>query len=534
MPMATQLDQDLEIYDDSSWASKRAEYQEYYNWYDGTNLDVEIKGKKDQFTGEKLKLWPLELNPIAKFCRVHRAVLMGMQPDVSALPIRTLVNREGLSDEQRDQAQAIENFIADTWYWSSGPSRQMEMGLLLQIHGGHILQVAWEPYNDLLPNRIGIISHKSPANFYPVAYNPSRPSELLECYVGYEIEAKVAKLQFGITPKDESKKVLYLEHWTRTEYWIHVDGQVPIFKRSDKKQTKFRLEGEHSFGVVPVVYIPHELDGGYYGRSLIDGPSALPGLTKEINSRVADKGDMMRDSKPVPTVRNIQGSLEMRSITNGGSPIMDVVDLGNKPMVSNAGDPELDIKQSGGIPQSIADFPSELQNLALQQADVAPVAVGEDDVSGGRITGPVTAYRMWPTMQHTMTERLNVSEGVLQIARIALRIASNRQSNFSEVGVQPPTLPREPWTWKLQTSWYPMIPIERAQKVEELMNLFREGAISVDRLLDELGVPDKEEEARRIWEDRKLMADLEAKAKMSAFEQAGGSSPRGAEGGTRE
>jgi hypothetical protein len=225
------------VWNHPDWVNRRNIYEERRGWYKGTEWTQTLRDVRDP-TGEYELQWPLQLNPIAKVCRIHRAVMMGMQREIMGeAPIITLVSRQGLDESQGTQADILQDLISRVWHDSKDHSILFEACLLTQYFGDHVFRIAWEPFN------------RNPFDFW----------DLLDCYIGYEIDKELARSQFGITPKnDKLDTVLYMEHWTKTEYQVTVDGQVPQYKLDDGGRT-YAYEGLNKWGVVPIVHIPHDL-----------------------------------------------------------------------------------------------------------------------------------------------------------------------------------------------------------------------------------------------------------------------------------
>lgn len=512
----------------SAWSKQRGIYTDYRYWYDGDQWKETLERRNDQ--GNLELRWPLQVNPIAKACRIHRASMLGMQKEfVDGPPVVTTVLRDDLSAEEMISAETLQRFINRVWYKNNGPSIQFEACLLLQIYGGHVFQIAWEPLNTLLPHRIAIRSLSTPAYFYPVSWNPFNPWELLECYVGYRIDAATAKAQFAVSVSNEDESVLYLEHWTKQSYKVTVDGKVPTFKMDDKIH---EMSGENPWGIVPIVYIPHERDGRYLGRSLVDDDSSLVGLAQELNARLTDKGEIVRDTKSLLWARNTRqgGSWRMRTVEVDGQVEYYILDIGSGSPLPNTPEPELNVVNPQGYPKAVSDYDNELWAIWRRQADISAVAMGDDDVSGGRITGPVTAYRMWPTMQHTMSERAFFSTGLRHIGRIILTMALERMKSpggYQYWGVKFPPITEDMLEFDLGASWREMIPIEQKMHAEMLVAVLNAGGISVREFLRQGGTQDLDGEEKRIWEDRERQAELEAKAKANAMMNMMGGSPMG-------
>lgn len=493
------------IYEGSEWASKREEYGAYWDIFDGSEWE-ETTGAADPDMGRATLRYPLQINPAAKVCRVHQAVMFGMREDTSSLPVKTLVSTDG--GGTREEQLKLQKFVNSIWRDSQGASVLEEAGLLFQIYGGHYFKVAWEFWNPSLPHRIAVRSLKSPSWCLPI-YDIYDPWHLLEAYIGYKIPAKVAKAKYEITvDKDEA---LYLEHWTREAWRITVDGQVPVMQSGEET---FPLEGEHNWGLVPIVYIPHERTGGFYGKSLV---ADMPGLARELNARMADMGDAVRETAHrVLVTRNTRsrGAFKIRKILSGGRFIAEAVDIGDAPVVTGAKDPDLFAVDNQGIPESVASFPGALWEEIRRQTDVAAIAMGDEDMGGGRVTGPVTAWRMFPSLAHTMRERADFSTGLNMIARIIATIAVEREQSgaYEKLGITAPGITPGVGTMKLKQVWYPTVPIEDIQKVQTLNLRLQTHGVSLHTYLERLGEDDIDEEIERIWEDFERQTKIEAEA----------------------
>lgn len=516
---------DAAIYNQPAWAEKRAEYKEYRDIYDGVEWE-ETTGQRSKATGAKVLRYPLQINPAAKLCRVHRALMFGMRTErASRLPVNTVFGVD-VNDGPREAMVHYQEFINDTWRASDGLAMMEEAGLLLQIYGGHFFKVSWEFWNQQLPHRIAVRSLKSPAWCLPV-WDAYDEWALLECYIGYYITPKNAKLKYGVQVGEEIQQVLYLEHWTRDSWKITVHDIVPVMRW---QKEKYRLEGKNPWGLVPVVYIPHERDGHFYGRSLVKN---LLGLSRELNARMADKGDAVRDTAHrMLFARNTRtkGSMVGRPLIIQNEVVGYAIDIGDAPPLQGAREPDLRAIENRGVPESIADFAGELWNEIRNMTDVAPVTMGDDDIGAGRITGPVSAFRMFPSISHTMTERANFSVGLNYVARIAGVIAEERERSgeYGKLGVAPPGITPDMLQLQSRQTWEPMVPIEKLQRVQELNARLSVGGISLHSYLDELGTDDIEGEEERIWDDRRK--DLEIQAAVGAKTQRSQKKEKGIQG----
>jgi len=492
---------DRDIYEGGDWANYRAECEERRKWYDGTHVKKIVRGVgRDPVTKELPELYPLRLNPVATFCTVHQAIMAGVQPDISRLPVDIVIARAGLSDEQSKVADQIERFLARIFVDGTGLPSIAEAMLMMQYYGGHVFQVNWDPANPGYRYGMGVVSQDDPSRMWPIAVSPDRRT-ILECYIGYYISPSEAKALYNLNVDDQ---VLYMEHWTPGQYSIHVNDRIVS-------------EGEVPWGRVPVVYIPHTKGGGFFGESLVDGPRDLTGMVKELNSRMADAGEIVQDSRPIPTVKNIAGTISTRTIRRPGQTSLDVIDLGSRTPLAAAGDPEMDFSAPPSPGSLVENYPQSILRALMVQGHIASVALGMDDVSGGRITGPVTAYRMMPTLAHTTYERLAFSQGMMDIASIAMDIAASKGAVYGTSDrIERPPLPD--WNIDISCLWQPAIPIEKTQKTEELNARLQAGGVSLFAYLTELGCQDPDREIELIWQDRERQAQIDAEAQATAME----------------
>jgi len=490
-----------DIYFSGEWSVRREAEYEYYRWYSGQKL-AETSDAVDPTTNEQVPMWPLGLNPIAKYCRIHRAVTIGAIDDYTDLPTKIVF--VGLNETM---AQQSTDLVTSVLLDNNAPVIFNEAALMTQIFGGHVFKAAFDPFNDMLAYRIRIESIRSPY-FYPVP-EPTDYWNLREAYIGYQITAQVAMDKYGIE-QPKSMWVLYMEHWTRNSFEITVDGQAP--------KVPGNFKGEHAYGRVPMVYIPHYRQGGFFGPSHVPD---LIGLTREENARLADAGDSVyTETHPTPILRNVTRDVSMRPFLSDGdgNVISQAVDLGSAPNVANSHDPDafyLDAPPQ--TIQSVAQLQSLLMQSALQQADVAPVLVGTDDTASGRITGPVSNMRAAASVQHAQSERLEFSTGLRHLANIIQRIAFAHQNQYKALGIEMP-ITKSHWTQQCKTIWPAMLPIEAAEKVTVLNSRLLAGGISLESYLEELHVQDVSGEADRIWADLQRKAEIAGSVALQTAE----------------
>lgn len=512
--------EDEKIWNSSPWKDRREKEQKWFSWYDSTAIKKSEANEVDQDTGERIKMYPLALNPIAKMCRIHRSVMIGMFEDYTVMPVQLI-----LKDAAGKALETQQQFVKDVWYRSNGPALLTEGSLLQQVHGGHVYKVNWEPTNILLPYRMRVEGIPS-WQFYPV-FDKGDYWNLREGYIGYMISGEDAEEKYGI--KDPGHDVLYLEQWTRDFYQVTVAGIVP------EVEGYGRLEGEHGYGRVPIVYIPHYRDGDFYGPSLVDG---LIQLCQELNGRAADYGDAvievthqtMIDRNIDHKVTRIPIDIDSRNI-----PTKYAIYIGSAKNMVNSHEPNMDYPKAPDIPSAVREYIEMLWQEILRQSDVSSVLVGMDDTASGRITGPVTGMRSVGTIQHCQVERIEFSTGLIHLTDIMLRMALAKQKEgaFEQAGVKSPGIIEDDLKCQLRTLWPPMVPVEVSEKVMALNSRMQVGGISLPSYLAALGEPDIEGEIARIQEDAQMSANIDiakieaqstARAKQSGGDNAQNSS----------
>ena len=97
--MANRISKEEEIWNSSEWANRRSRELAWYNWYSAKKLrDAVSLTETDPDTGNPVKLYPLELNPIGKMCRIHRSVTVGIVDDYNEMPVQVVFQLQSSPD----------------------------------------------------------------------------------------------------------------------------------------------------------------------------------------------------------------------------------------------------------------------------------------------------------------------------------------------------------------------------------------------------------------------------------------------------
>jgi len=502
--MATSRD----IWEQDEWVRRRAQCNDYERWYDGTRIGANTN-QRNRDTGDLRKKFPLGIRLTELLCDLHRDLARGMPRPNDPLIVRAMVERGGPIDESAERIEQIIN--NGVWRASHGAPIQQEGLLAMNIYGATAYKLSWEPWDVDLPHRLAVRHIRNPAYLNPI-WDPGNQWRLLECYYGREIDASVAKAKYNITANSTGLPVLYMEHWTRESWSITVDDKVPTMTWGDMK---WELQGPNPWGFVPIYYIPHERTTDLFGESQIDGVTELE---KDVNSKMATLSDTVKSARPSQWWgHDLSGSTKMKKITCEGQVIGYVLDVGRTRNIQGAQAPFMGSLPMPDIPEAIAGFPQDLLTFWMMVARISPASFGLDDTQSGRITGPVAANRMWSSMAHATTERINYSEAKTIIDRDILRILNQKSSEFAKVGVEDPQVTREMLQASIRQNWPPMIPMDKTTEHTELIERLKEGGISPEEYQDQVGTTDVDGEIGRILEWKTQLAEIEAKAQPAPF-----------------
>jgi hypothetical protein len=242
-----------------------------------------------------------------------------------------------------------------------------------------------------------------------------------------------------------------------------------------------------------------------------------------MNDRDADMGDAISEiAHPKPFVANVpQGIAVLPLFDQNRKVIGYYYDGGTAKAIPNAAQPKMEFPSSTiDIPKAATDFSAELFHKARLQARIASVATGDDDVSGGRITGTATGYRMWPTVAATQNnERVEFSQGFINLTNIVLRWLKEKGKALDSLeDVEPTKITDEYFKMEIVPVWHPAIPIEKTEENVMLNSDLQVGGISLETYLVRKGHKDPRAEAERIYKHLTRMAEIEATAQIKVAE----------------
>jgi len=423
------------------WSQQHQLYSNYRYYADGWVFD-EVVDTETVPGASVPKRYPLAVNFIQTLCLIHSSALWGQYDEH---PLNIQVNSNPLSElgiisqEQLDIALLQGSFDC-------------------QVDGGVFFQVRTHQDNNI----VSIVER--PASYvYPV-WHPEDPDNLLEVILAFEIDAEQAKSAYGI--RIDGDRVVYKEIWTPTSFEIVV-GDSSLG------------QADNPLGIVPFVYIPRlRSNNEFYGISLVRD---LVGMQDEINLRMADLGDQVNyEAHAIKWVRNYSRGNPTADLPLSG----DVVwDLGAA--IGSDKDPEAGVLSGQALPNTSLEYVRMIKELLMNNAFVGPVDFGEDE--GSQRSGATLHIRKEPVTRLARWGRVywrNALNKILKIAINAQRIRKQEEiSNNDSISV----------------TFAPLLPRDRADLINELVQLAGIHGISIERILDKLGdVEDTDTEIANI------------------------------------
>ena len=388
----------------TEWGEQTTKYWKWWEWYDSVMLDAASPSNKSK------KKYPMQINPIKWICNKHARGLFGEAPeDTSTLVQFAFRNDKGETDDLCLNAARVVDRI---WRESHGSDLMIDNATTSQVVGGSVYRISKQPWNKTLSTGFRI-NKVIPDYFLPVWSNDD-PWSFPEVYVMQYITGDEARQRYHVDPHN-MPWVLYTEHWTLDKYEILVADQVPPLEG---------MQGDNPYGLVPFVYIPHlTRAGGLYGQSHV--PSLIS-LVEELNYRMADRGDGVRNSmfnrmfgRNLPTNGVKFVSLDPQDKTSNKEAI---INIGNE-VAGMSGKPEVFYVESSASKgaQISRDFTSDLMDMIYSDSDTPSIMFGPN-VEGSQPSGDARDLEFWPCLQHQRAERAQTQEGFNIINNMLLKM----------------------------------------------------------------------------------------------------------------
>ena len=503
VPLSLFADKPLQLepesYPNELWASQRANYDLCWSYYKGFVLNKRVGDKK-------ALLYPVKLNIVRSAVINHAAVLLGQFEEDQIIQFGLKTN-ESIKDETRKAVIKATNLL---WTINDGDNLMLEQSLMQQVFGGCFWKIAWTPTRAKWPIRHFTVD---PRACFPV-WDGDDYERLVSMDVEYQVPKPTAAIRYRVelptTTVPEYSTVH--EHWDEGSYFIKIDEQIGKWPDGSE------MAGPNPFidpvfdrPVIPYVYVPRLRAGDFYGDPL---PPGLMGPQNEINNNLAHLQEGLADAMhQQPWVRNrpkgTQGLMKPRN---------EWIDLGMGQY--NQKEPAVGRLEGAKLDKPMIDLVTQdLIRLSREHVNLPDVAWGRTDAS---VRSALTLkFMMWPTINLGLRYRKHFSTGFKHMNYIAMVIAYSKRklgeslNGVSSLGidaVNPDMI--EAILLGHKTEWPTMLPDDRAELVNEVVQRLSQQIISPETAIKRLdGSDELEEELNRIDEHRKKMDEI-AQQKM--------------------
>ena len=481
--------QSLEGFPYDTWSNNEAYYLELEAWYKGLKLTESVKEKS---TGKDIEKYPIKINPLKGTCEKHVAALFGNNVDsiqIGGIPVRILADT-GKKIEKTDDGkitdvvkEETEKAIQDVFEENGAGGMFLSNGIISQYLSGCVFAASWIPEekSESTGNQGRIlISNPSPKEFIGIPQGTDYWN-LSKAWIVRQITKEVAET-YNVGLNQNDQEFWYIEEWTTKKRRITINGRV-VNDDNDKP-----LDGDHPFGCVPIVYIPHVRVDRFLGESVVT--EMVKGIIREMNLRWADAGDAVNDdAHTLIAIKNVRGKLEEKYI--GGRP---VVDLGSSSgLGAGESNPDMQSVPTKSAADVMIELGKELYILYRRETNHPAVADGED--SGSQRSSLSLGVKMWPLVAHVEMERVFWSLGVVRFCKILLKMMALKKVY---------KITEEHAKAKLKIVWAPMLPIDRKALIDELAIRCTHNLGSDELLMSLLGdIPNIEEEKKKILAQKK-------------------------------
>ena len=480
------------------WSETHGNYNSWWAHYKGYSLNRKANG---------LDIYPVKLNIVRPAVINHAALLLGQFTD--------RIVRFGISNAYGVDKALGEEITRDlnmAWHLNSGDVLLLEQAMFQQIFGGMYWNVAWTPTRKRWPIRYFSVD---PRACFPV-WDGNDYNRLVAIDVIHQVPRPTAITRYRVTPspfKDTEREFCTIkEHWDENEYEITVDGEIGRWPDGAK------MGGPNPFldpvlgvKVIPYVYAPRLRVGEFEGESLVPG---LVGGMKELNNNLAHLNEGLADAMhQQPWVKGRpKGAAGFDQARNAW------IDLGMGQPGSGI-EPEIGRLEGADLSEAmIALVADKLPELIREHTNMPNVGYGRTDAS---VRSALTLhYMMWPATNVGAHYRLNASLALKQIGYLTYVIAMSKRklgenlNAVESIGFNASDKHIEAILVGHKTHWPPMLPQDRSELVNEMVQRISSQLISRETAIRRLdGADELAEELERIEDD--IQAEQERQMEMA-------------------
>ena len=483
-------DEDQSLYD--IYSANTALFTRLNDWYSGRMLRSPNQYGKIEF--------PLAHNPYYIAVQKHVKIILGDLDDKTDPLIETLIypkeSLETASERTKKRFQAISAMCNNVFRQSGGNALMASALSDFVALGGFYLGISYEPDNQFIDIPFRMRTY-SPAQVIPIVSGDRW--NLYAAYVLTPVTKFHAKEVYNVDiPNDEGVMV---EHWTRTRRVVRIEGI----------QASMRIGGDwvpideqNEFGVVPIVYIPrYPSTAAFYGVPLL---YQSEGILEEWNARLSDAGmAVLEETRKTYYGANLMPGSDPRPVNVGKHKVFNI---GMK-SATGGGEPTIKAIEDAKLNEPAMKFLNELRDLLNQLYSTPAVTDGIDE--GSQRSAMTMYFRFWPLAAEAQRSRLYIATGMRVVAEMLIRMAyakSSANDVLSELRITP-----KDFNCPKAFRWPPILPRDREAESNLSMLYHREGLLSRRTIVEDSDLYDPDEELRRIDEELKEAAAMDAKNK---------------------
>jgi hypothetical protein len=484
-------------YPNKQWSAQSALYSSAWNYFSGGVLETKADVKTDD--GSEPLLYPLQINLVQPIVFMLHAALLGEYDDDNVLNWR--VKPKESTDAAKKQANRLQDFINQLYIENDRDGLIVTQASTMQVFGGCVYRARFDPGAHSETNIV--IEAIPPEEFFPV-WDSSNPHRILEYIFARNINRREAELKYAVALEDDgSSTALYVERWTERDYEVTIEGQPALspYSREPMRGPNPFIDPITKRQFLPVEYIPtwRAPAGSFYGICPIE---SVMGLQDEINLQLANIGDTVAE--------NAHRQMWVRGMAKAPERLRRdpsvILNLGIG--VPNHVDPELGVVDPPDLPAGTNDFVGILQDLVRNLSYTPRVVWGIDE--GSQRSALTLAFRMYQLIAKTRTARVYSMSGFQSFnEKLAMMAISKGVGDLTNQHLRHDII----------TEFAPIMPQDRQELVDEVVQLSTVDRMSPERAFELLGgIDDPEEEKKRIQEFKKWQAEMEASFQPSATE----------------
>jgi hypothetical protein len=475
--------------------------QEMLDQYSGKSLQ---KKNRDPKTGKTSRSYPLAVNYNQTIVQKLNSLMWGQyddMPEGRLILWRVPVVKEGWgSGKWQPRAEEITNLLNHVFYEANpGCKLLYQWGLDSGICGTGILGLRYdileeELYLDSIPATSFHCIWRADSSIAEVCIiTKISVNEAKETGWDQTIQGDVLKVVNG----SSTLEVERTEYWSPTRYTVFFDNKV--IKDVPNPYMWTDEAGNIHPGIIPFVVLSNKtMVGEFYGHSDIE-PTI--DIIYEMNHSLAMMGDIVSETAhPIKVLKNQRGDQEKWTLGSDRTW-----------KIAGADADAFLLTTPNGLPAA-EGYIKALQTILEDTSNLPAVAYGR--FKGTQGSSLMLQVEMAPALEMAQWKRLVATDALQKLARMVLTILATpandgiiRKINGQQLGMKLGDVLKH----SMEPVFAPMLPKDRVTQVNEQITLVGAKLRSINLALKELNVPNPEEEAAAIQQDKENAIEMAQK-----------------------